>query len=595
MRPSRFKTAAIVSVYAALASSVPPALSGCAPKRPQPAQVTAPQPPKREPFVVAIVVDQLPAWVADARFTLLPEDGGFARLRREGTWVKHLRYPYAATDTAPGHASLHTGKVPAESGVFGNEVPDASGKRVSVLRDASTRAVLPEGPSPMTLGSSAARLRVDNVADRLRAARPDALVVSISLKDRGAIMPGGHRPTHAVWFDAALDSFVTSTAFAEKYPAWAIGIGDHASVVRARSEPWTLGDRAWVEAHATTPDGQAGEGDLEGLGTSFPHVAKSANAFRASPASDKAIIDLALAAVATERDPARPSMLLLSLSSSDVLGHTFGPDSWEAWDHLYKLDRELARLFRGLDERVGEYAVLLSSDHGSVSMPEVDVSRAPWCTGTPDLYVRPCKPGARIAPNALRDELRVAVKAALGDGSYVQGVADPYVFLSEAGRALAPEARAKLDDVVRRTTSRNPGVSEVIDARVLRAECLRVLASARRIPERANAGEDVRVLVCRSWSEAAGDYYVLTHPGSFFDGEIVVGKGTSHGTPYLFDRTVPMLVRAPHAGIGAATVIDDPVDFAAFAAIEAALLGLDPRSPRDILGVHQARPERRAP
>lgn len=108
------------------------------------------------------------------------------------------------------------------------------------------------------------------------------------------------------------------------------------------------------------------------------------------------------------------------------------------------------------------------------------------------------------------------------------------------------------------------------------------------MPDRARLGEDVMTLVCRSWSPDAGDYYVLPRPGSFFDGELVIGKGTSHGTPYAYDRTVSMLVRAPGL-IEPGAVIEDAVDFSAFAALEGAFLGLDARAPRDVLEAHRAR------
>src|SRR5262249_6972482 len=103
------------------------------------------------PFAIAFVVDQLSAWVAEERFPLLPETGGFARLRREGTWAKTMRLPYSVTDTAPGHASLHTGRVPAESGIFGNELPDPTGAggfgtgRITFLRDPSVKMITPSG------------------------------------------------------------------------------------------------------------------------------------------------------------------------------------------------------------------------------------------------------------------------------------------------------------------------------------------------------------------------------------------------------------------------------------------------------------------
>jgi predicted AlkP superfamily pyrophosphatase or phosphodiesterase len=99
----------------------------------------AQRPKPHAPFAVAIVVDQLSAWVAASRWPALPETGGFARLRREGTWTKNMRYPYAVTDTAPGHAALHTGTVPAESGIVGNELPDDAGGRSTILRDDDPR------------------------------------------------------------------------------------------------------------------------------------------------------------------------------------------------------------------------------------------------------------------------------------------------------------------------------------------------------------------------------------------------------------------------------------------------------------------------
>lgn len=543
---------------------------------------------KRPPFVVAIVVDQLSAWVAQSRWPELPNDGGFARLRREGTWVKTLRYPYAVTDTAPGHTSLHTGKLPAESGIFGNEVPAPNGQRVSILRDESVRPVAWDGVRT-TAGSSPSRLRAETVADRLRTANPKALVVSVSVKDRGAILPAGKHPTYALWFDSSLDSFVTSTAFATSYPAWAQGIGDRRSIVAARAKPWELTDAAWVKAHAAGPDDQPGEGDLEGLGTTFPHVAKTAAGFRALPAGDAIIVRLGLAAIAAEYDPTQPTLLLLSMSASDVIGHVFGPDSWEAWDHIRKLDATLASLFDALDARAGApVTVLLAADHGNISMPEISPEKAGVkCPGDP--FERPCTTGTRLGPNALRDELIAATKAALGGGHWVGGLADPYVFLTPEARALPEARRALLDKTIRLTLGRHAAVSDVLDTRMLATRCPEVLAQARGVPDRARLGEDVLTLVCRSWSPDAGDYYVLPRPGSFFDGELVIGKGTSHGTPYTYDRTVSMLVRAPGL-IDAGAVLEDPFDFSAYAALEAAFVGLDARAPRDILEAHRAKP-----
>lgn len=534
----------------------------------------------RAPFVVAIVVDQLSAWVADERVPLLPEDGALQKLAREGTWVHAMRYPYAQTDTGPGHAALHTGKVPAETGLIVNELPVlGSAKRTSFLRDDAAKLVTPDGVQEEP-GSSSARLLAPTVADRLREARPDAVVVAISLKDRGALLPAGKKPTHAIWFDVPKGSFVTSTAVASVFPAWAAPLGSVTAVERRRAVPWEPADARWLAEHAGRDDAP-GEGDLDGLGTTFPHHAKTPKAFRATPAADALVLDLALAAVVAEHDPKRPFLLLLSMSTSDVVGHVFGPSSWEAWDQLRKLDAALARFLSALEAKVGPVSVVLTADHGNVPMPEARVPFPEACRRDPNAkgrYDLPlCVRGARLMPHELRDEIAAAADAALGRGDWVDGVADGYVFLSAAAHALDEKERALVDAAVRRVLLEKHAdeVAEVYDVRDLSVRC-----------PNAREGEDVLTLVCRSWRPDAGggDYYVVPAYGSFFDGEAVPGKGSSHGTPYLYDRTVPMFVRATGAGAGVS--FERPVDFTAFSAVLSSLVGLDPRSPREILDEH---------
>jgi hypothetical protein len=547
------------------------------------------------PVVVALVVDQLAAWIAEERVPRLPADGFFARLTREGTWVRSLRLPYAITDTAPGHTALHTGAVPAESRIVVNETPDEkTGVRRSFFLDPGTKLVTAAGMTT-TIGSSAAALAVPAVADRLRDAHPNARIVSISLKDRAALLPAGRRPTHALWFDIGEGAFVTSTAIEPTFPDWARGVGDAAAVAKARSVPWEAGDPGWLAMNAGK-DAAPGEGDLDGLGVVFPHHASTPRAFRATPMSDEVIVDLALAAARQARDPSAPLLLLLSMSAADIVGHTFGPSSWEAWDHLRRLDAALARLLTTLETAVGPVRVLLAGDHGTSAMPEARSPLPRSCKdgrAPPDPYERPfCTVGGRLEPGALRVELRAEATKVLGRADVIAGIADGYVFLTAAGRSLGDAARTALDRAVRRVLVEQHAsdVAEVFDARELATRCPPALATARGVPDRARPGEDVLTLVCRSWAPraGAGDYYVVPKRGSFFDGQLVPGKGTSHGTPWLYDRTVPLFVRAP-GEIDAGAVILDPVDFTAYAALEAALLGLERKTPREILETLRAR------
>lgn len=553
------------------------------------------QPPRAWPVVVSIVIDQEAAWIADERWPLLPNDGVFARLRKEGTYAKDMRYTHAATDTAPGHAALYTGAPPRVAGVWANEILDpATRDKVSILRDTAAKLVWPAAPSGTPdagtiAGASMGPLKVDTVADRFRTAHHDAVIVSLSLKDRGAIFGGGRAPSASIWYDKKLDRFVTSSVFAGAFPAWAT---PKDAPDAARAQPWTLLDHAWVESHAATPDNQPGEGELGGMSILFPHEVAHATAvpaaFRGSPSADDAILDLALAAMTAEHAGQHPTLIALSLSGNDYIGHAFGPDSWEAWDELRRLDASLARFFRELDTRFGPdgWSALLTGDHGVTTMPEATSvpGARPWCVkpkggkaangkslgadadAGSDRWERACGKVGRLMPDELTTELRAAATKALPamTAPLVLGVADPYVYLTDAARTLADADRGRLKAALATTLLAHPEVDRVIDTTTLPETCP---------PE---TDESVDALICRSFvPKGAGDFYVLVKRGSFFDADVVRGKGTSHGSPYLFDRSVPLLVRAPgRAAEG--RVIDTPISFRTFSRTLATLLGIEP-------------------
>lgn len=540
-------------------------LSACASTRPAPTRADAP----RGPLVVSVVVDQFPAWLAADRLGELPAEGGFARLRREGTWHRQLRYHHAATDTAPGHSALYTGRTPRESGILANELTNAGGGRYSILDDGATHLVTPDGQGAQS-SSSAARLRVDTVADALRARHPEAVIVSVSLKDRGAIFGGGRRPTASLWYDPRQGCFVTSTAFAPSLPAWALEVGRSEALLAARPAAWTLLDAPWVRAHAATQDEQPGEGDLDGWGTTFPHEFSRSRrpngALRASPFGDEAVLRVARAAVQHARRPGQPMLLAISLSSNDYIGHVFGPDSWEAWDQLRRLDASLGRFFAELDGMVGPsaWSLVLSGDHGMTPLPEVagrDGAR-PWCReGAPNPWERGCSPPSRIDPAELQVELQAAAVTALGMGHWVQGVADPYVYLGPDARSLAAPRRQALLDALTRQLRLHPEIERVVDAET--------------VPDACPEGESVPALICRSIPRDSGAaLYVQTRAGAFFDAGYTLGAGASHGSPYLYDRAVPLFVRAPGAAAG--EVVTDPVPFTRFRESIERLFGLAP-------------------
>jgi hypothetical protein len=310
----------------------------------------------------------------------------------------------------------------------------------------------------------------------------------------------------------------------------------------------------------------------------FPHdvaAAKSpAIAFRGSPFADDAVLGLALAAMSAEHASHRPTLVALSLSANDYIGHAFGPDSWESWDELRRLDASLGRFFAELDARFGPagwYAVL-SGDHGITTMPEAAAIPAtrPWCAPKKDAgadrWERACGKVGRLMPEELAKELNAVASKTVPTATepLVAGVVDPYVYLSAAGRALPPTDLARLKQGLVAALLRHPEVDRIIDTSTLPETCP------------ADADQSFDALVCRAFVPGkAGDLYVLVKRGSFFDPNVVVGKGTSHGSAYLFDRSVPLLVRAP-GRVAAGRVIDEPISFRVFSRTLSTLLGVEP-------------------
>ena len=549
-----------------------------APAAPAPA---APVPVAPLRALVTIVVDQLAAWIASERWPELPADGGFARLRREGLYVRELRYDHASTDTAPGHSALYTGEVPRESGIVTNDliVTDA-GASVSILADEQNDLLVAGGTTKPKRGASLARLQGDTLADMVRAREPDAAIYSLSLKDRGALFGAGRTPTLALWFDPGEEAFVSSTAFVKALPQWVVPVGGRDAVRAACATAWDKPlDRRWVEAHALTPDAQPGEGDLgktanePGLGIAFPHAVPNAKTMRATPAGDRLLLQVALAAIAHAAPAPHPTLLAISFSSNDYVGHTFGPDSWEAWDELRQLDQRLRELLSALDGAFGKdnYAVMLTGDHGIGAIPELRArAREAACkrTAVPGLDrsdgASECKLGPRLAPGALIAALEAAWQRELGPdhrGPLIAGLADALVFLNKEGHALGPAERARMARAGTAALHDRFNIDEVVDVRAAAAPC----------PPASDESRDA--LVCRSVRRnGPGDFDLVVAPRAFLE-VYVPGAGANHGSPYLYDRAVPLLVRAP-GRVAAGAVREEPVHFTTFVRTAASLLGV---------------------
>ena len=306
---------------------------------------------------------------------------GLHRLVTEGAWFRQADYPYYTTVTCAGHASIGTGTVPAVHGMVANSWADRNNTRTVSCTDDDTVKLIPYGAPVTSVGHSARNLMSPTLADEMRMQSwPAPRVVGVSLKARSAINLSGHRPDVVAWLDERDGGWVTSTAFAQA-PA------PHLQEFFARHPMKDELGRSWErgmpkdryvfdysrENRRRTPHATA----------EFPHVTKGrgdevggaiTDAWEASPFSDAYLNAMAIASLDALKlgRGAGTDFLAISFSALDLTGHSYGPNSHEVQDVLFRLDEQIGLLLARLDQQVGrgQYVVGLSSDHGVSPIPE---------------------------------------------------------------------------------------------------------------------------------------------------------------------------------------------------------------------------------
>src|SRR5580704_9807027 len=339
--------------------------------------------PSRPKLVVLIVVDQMRADYVDkfrGQWT-----GGLKRLVDEGAWFRVAAYPYAATETCPGHATISTGGLPQSHGMVANAWWDrAEQKMVTCTGDASAKNIGYAGIS-VTGGDSAVRMELPSFAEELKFQTGGATrVVALSLKARTAITMAGHKGDSVTWVDGSTGAWETSSVygampFVEEY-------AQKHSVSEDFGKTWALSLPASSYWYAEKAPGAA---QIDGWTPGFPHALigkegsnKPDPAFfeqwATSPFADTALTKLAEAEIDALGlgQSGGTDFLGVGYSSVDYVGHTFGPRSWEIQDVLVRLDKDLGELLKHLDEKVGrgQYVVVLSADHGVAPIP-VDIAK----------------------------------------------------------------------------------------------------------------------------------------------------------------------------------------------------------------------------
>lgn len=483
------------------------------------------QPQQHSPkLVVGIVVDQM-RYDYLYRFYSLYGENGFKRLMHEGSNFTFAHYNYVPTYTAPGHTSIYTGTTPYFHGIISNEWYDRTSKKIIYCtEDNSVKTV---GAEDENGEESPRRLLSTTITDELKlATNGKSKVVAISIKDRASILPGGHYPDAAYWYDPENGDFISSTYYMKELPEWVKSFNEKKLADKYMSSGWYLSYP--LEKYKTNlPDNQPFEKDLfsESKNT-FPHLFKNLNSgkkydlIRSTPYGNDLLADFAKNVLKYE-DLGKNNytdFLAISFSSTDFIGHEYGPNSVEVEDTYVKLDSVIADFLTELDKQVGKgnYILFLTADHAVAENPYFLTERN--------------IPAGWFDPAIMKDSLLNFTAANFKSTDVIESFSNKQIFLNYnvvRSLKLSPSnVREAYADYIRQTF---PQVSQVY---------------TRDNLEKLTAHRTSSNLILNGFNpKRSGDIAFELQPGYLFGSG---GEATTHGSIYPYDTHVPLIFYGWH-------------------------------------------------
>lgn len=478
------------------------------------AQPERPSPEDRPKLVVGIVVDQM-RYEYISRFWSRYGDDGFKRLVNDGFSFTNHHYNYFPTYTGPGHAAIYTGTTPSVNGIVGNSWYERKGKSGMYVVSDTTMQTLGGDAAPR----SPANLQSTTITDELKQGISKSKVISVSIKDRGAVLPAGHLGDGAFWYDDKTGHFVSSTWYMDVLPEWLQQFNQKGLAQTYSDKTWQplLPIQQYTESNA---DDSAYEQPFPWEEKAvFPHefgrdTTESYWTVKGSPYGNTLIVDVAKAGIAAENlgADAVTDFLAVSFSSTDYVGHQFGPNSVEIQDTYLRLDKDIADLLNYLDKEVGEgnYLVFLTSDHGVVDTPVSLTDKG--------------LPGGMFDSEQAIDSLQVFLNTTFGEADWIETYANQQVYLN---RDVIEEQEISLE------------IMQHEAARFLRRFDGVALTNTAYNFETEGYGEGLQAMYQRGhYPLRSGDVYIQLAPG-WLDRSSEVG--TSHGSPYSYDTHVPLI------------------------------------------------------
>lgn len=494
---------------------------------------TSPASPSLEKpkLVVGIVVDQM-RYDYLTRFSDRFTNDGFKRLMNDGFNCKNNHYNFVPTYTAPGHASIYTGTSPMNNGIIGNDWYDKFQSKS--IYNASDDTVDPVGTTSDDGKMSPRRMLTTTVTDELELhTQGRAKVIGISIKDRGAILPAGHAADAAYWYEGGdAGNFISSTFYMNELPQWVSGFNSSGTSASYLKEWNTLFPvNTYTASGSDLNDYERAPRGKETA--TFPYDLKQLSEknggysiIKGTPYGNSIVADFAIEALTNEQmgEDDITDFLAVSFSSTDYVGHQYGVNSVELEDTYLRLDRDIARLLKALDEQVGDgnYTVFLTADHGAVNNPAYLQSRGVnagyFTTGELETY------------------LKEQLAKELGNDSYLKAVSNGQLFLDYEKLAAARLEQSYVQQFLADLMVNYPQIDKVYTRNALM---------------NTQFTEGTGALVQNGFHhKRSGDVVYILEPGVISYPK----TGSTHGSSQSYDTHVPLLFYG--AGIKKGSTVD---------------------------------------
>lgn len=467
-------------------------------------------------LVVGLVIDQM-RWDYLYRYQELYSAGGFKRLLGQGYSCENTFIPYTPTYTAPGHTCIYTGSVPSVHGIVGNNWFD---------RNANSSVYCTDDAAVNTIGSktkagkmSPRSMWASTIGDELRLSNNfKSKVVAVALKDRSSILPGGHSANAAYWYDDESGKWVSSSYYMQSLPGWVNAINEKDPVSKLMQNDWNTllpANRYWQ----STEDDKVYENNIKGESTvTFPHRLSQVGkekyaAFKTTPFAIGYTFDFAKEAIEKEQlgRSAFTDFLAISISSTDYIGHDFGPNSIEMEDTYLRLDLYISQFLRYLDSKIGKgkYLLFLSADHGAAHVPGfLNEHRLP---------------AGRFNDDDLKDLLEHRLEKGFGGSRLISSVQNYQVYYNREQLNKLKIDMTAFADSVKSILAEKDFIVSVVETDKLSS---------------ASISEPQKTMMINGYNpKRSGDVQFTLRPAYFDRGN----KGTTHGLWNPYDAHIPLL------------------------------------------------------